>query len=281
MANIAVVTDTSSDLTPEQAAQAGVRLVPLTVSFGDETFEAVTGLSNEAFYERLTAPGAPMPRTAAPNPARFEAAFQEALDSAADGVVCVTISARLSSTYASAVQAAGAFDKGVVQVIDSRTVTQALGLIVLEAAELARTGAEQAAVVDRVVDLAGRTEIYFTLHTLEYLQRGGRIGRASALVGSMLSIKPILHVLDGEVAPFDRKRTFAKAQARVIEIASAGLIERVAVLHTQAADLDAFHEQVAAATGIEPGLIDISLTGPVAGTHVGPGMIGISRILAD
>jgi DegV family protein with EDD domain len=238
-------------------------------------------LSNEEFYERLTAPGAPMPRTAAPNPARFEAAFGDALDSAADAVVCVTISARLSSTYASAVQAAGAFDKGVVQVIDSRTVTQALGLIVLEAAELARTGAEQAAVVDRVVDLAGRTEIYFTLHTLEFLQRGGRIGRASALVGSMLEIKPILHVLDGEVAPFDRKRTFAKARARVIEIASAGLIERVAVLHTQAADLDAFHEQVAAATGIEPGLIDISLTGPVAGAHVGPGMIGISRILAD
>jgi len=281
MANVAVVTDTSSDLTPEQAAQAGVRLVPLTVSFGDETFEAVTGLSNEEFYERLTAPGAPMPRTAAPNPARFEAAFRDALDSAADGVVCVTLSARLSSTYASAVQAAGAFDKGVVQVIDSRTVTQALGLIVLEAAELARTGAEQAAVVDRVVDLAGRTEIYFTLHTLEYLQRGGRIGRASALLGTMLSIKPILHVLDGEVAPLDRKRTFAKAQARVIEIASAGLIERVAVLHTQAEDLDAFHEQVAAATGIDPGLIDISLTGPVAGTHVGPGMIGISRILAD
>jgi DegV family protein with EDD domain len=257
-----------------------VRLVPLSVTFGEETFAAVTELSNEAFYERLTTPGAPLPRTAAPNPAQFEAAYREALDAAADGVVCITISEKLSATYASAVQAAGAFEPGIVQVIDSRTVTQALGLIVLEAAELARTGAEQSAVVDLVVDLAGRTDIYFTLHTLEYLQRGGRIGRASALLGTMLSIKPILTVEDGEVAPLDRRRTVAKARARVIELAAAGHVERIAVLHTLADDLDAFHAQVATAVGIEPARIDISLTGPVAGTHVGPGMIGISRIRA-
>ncbi|MEA2026890.1 MAG: DegV family protein, partial [Chloroflexota bacterium] len=99
MANIAIVTDTSSDLTLEQAEAAGVRLVPLTVSFGDETFDAVTELSNEDFYEKLTAPGAPLPKTAAPNPAQFEAAFKEAFDNGTDGIVCVTLSSKLSATY--------------------------------------------------------------------------------------------------------------------------------------------------------------------------------------
>ena len=146
MANIAIVTDTSSDLTLEQAEAAGVRLVPLTVSFGDETFEAVTELTNEAFYERLTAPGAPLPRTAAPNPARFEAAFRDAFDDGAEGVVCVTISEKMSATYSSAVQAATAFEPGLVNVIDSKTTTQALGLIVKRAADLAITGAALAEV---------------------------------------------------------------------------------------------------------------------------------------
>ena len=194
MGNTAIVSCTSSDLTPQQAQELSVRLVPLTVSFGDETYEAVTELTNEDFYRKLTAPGAPFPRTAAPNPARFQAAFQEAFDAGAEGVVCITISAEMSATYAAAVQAAGEFEPGLVDVIDSRIVTQAQGLIVKHAADLAATGAEQAEVVDLVHDLVGRVRLMFTPESLEYLQRGGRIGRASALLGSVLSIKPILGV---------------------------------------------------------------------------------------
>ncbi len=218
MGNIAIVSCTSSDLTPQQAEQAGVRLVPLTVTFGDETFEAVTELTNEEFYRRLTAPGAPFPRTAAPNPAQFQAAFQDALDADATGVVCITISSEMSATYSAAVAAAGEFEPGWVSVIDSRTVTQAQGLIVKRAADLAATGAEQAEVVDLVADLVGRVRLLFTPETLEYLQKGGRIGRASALVGSVLSIKPILGVEDGAVVTVDKKRTAAKARARLLEL---------------------------------------------------------------
>lgn len=279
MANIAIVTDTSSDLTLDQAAAVGVRLVPLTVSFGDETFEAVTELSNEDFYRRLTAPGAPLPRTAAPNPPRFEAAFREAFDEGADGIVCVTISQKMSATYAAAVQASKAFEPGLIEVVDSGTTTQPLGLIVRHAAELAATGAAHAEVVDHVVDLVGRNELYFAVHTLEYLQRGGRIGRASALLGTVLSIKPILTVEDGEVAAVDRKRTFAKAQARIVEIAGASQVEQVGVLHTGADGVDAFCDSVAAVTGIPVADIDVCLVGAVAGTHVGPGIIGVTRIL--
>ncbi len=281
MANIAIVTDTSSDLTLEEAAATSVRLVPLTVSFGDESFAAVTEISNEEFYRRLTAPGAPFPRTAAPNPAQFEAAYRDAFDSGADGVVCVTLSSKLSATYSSAAQAAGAFEPGLVDVVDSLTVAQPLGLIVKRAAELARTGAGKAEVLDRVLDLVGRMDLHFTVHTLEYLQKGGRIGRASALLGTVLSIKPILTVEDGVVASADKLRTTAKALARLVEMAGERSLEQVAVLHTGADEVARFRAQVAAAAGVEVEQVEVSLTGPVAGAHVGPGMMGITRVKAS
>ena len=280
MGNIAIVSCTSADLTPEQAEAAGVRLVPLKVSFGDDSYDTVTELTNEEFYQKLTAPGAPFPRTAAPNPDQFRAAYQSAFDDGADGVVCVTISSGLSATYSAAVQAAGEFEPGLVEAIDSRIAAQAQGLIVKRAADLAATGAEQAEVVDLVHDLVGRTRIMFTPITLEYLQKGGRIGRASALVGSVLSIKPILGVDDqGVVVTVDKKRTSAKARARLLEIVSGMDIEEIAVLHTEAPDVEAFRDQVGEAAGVPGASLDIGLTGPVAGAHVGPGMVGVSVIL--
>ncbi len=280
MGNIAIVSCTSSDLTPEEAKGAGVRLVPLKVSFGDETYDTVTELSNEAFYEKLTAPGAPFPQTAAVNPSQFQKAFSSALDEGADGVVCITLSKELSATYSSAVQAAGEFEPGVVQVVDSQTVTQAQGLIVKRAADLAATGAGQAEVVDLAQDLVGRSRLAFFPDTLEYLQKGGRIGRASALVGSVLSIKPILGVEDGVVVSLDRRRTAAKARARLLEIAGEQDVEEVAVVHSGADDVEEFRVSVSAACRIPLEQVTMGTCGPVAGTHVGPGMIGISRIVA-
>ena len=281
MGNIAIVSCTSADLTPQQAEEAGVTLVPLKVSFGDETWDTVTELSNEEFYQKLTAPGAPFPKTAAVNPAQFEEAFRNALDAGAEAIVCVTISSAMSATYAAAVQAAEAFEAGVVQVVDSRTVTQAQGIIVRRAADLAATGAGQAEIVDLCQDLVGRSRLNFTPNTLEYLQKGGRIGRASALVGSILSIKPILGVdEDGVVISVDRKRTAAKARERLLEIAAEASLDQVAVLHTGADDVEQFADQVAEATGVPRDEIEIILTGPVAGAHVGPDMVGVTRILA-
>jgi DegV family protein with EDD domain len=277
MAGIAIVTDTSADLLPQDAAKAGVSLVPLTVSFGDETFEAVTELSNADFYDRLTAPGAPLPRTAAPSPQRFESTYREALEAGADGVVCVTISSDLSATHGVAVQAARAFP-GQVEVVDSRTVTQGLGMLAIEAAALARGGAGQAQVAAHVRDLAERTHIVFTVDTLDYLQKGGRIGRASALLGTVLSIKPILGVEGGVVVPVDRVRTASKARARLLELVAQHRVERATVLHTVTSGIDEFRDDVARVTGLEAAALDIGLVGPVAGTHVGPGMYGVALI---
>lgn len=281
MPSVAIVTDTSSDLLPEQAAAIGVRLVPLSVSFGDETFEAVTELTNERFYEMLTAPGAPFPRTAAPNPGRFEAAYREALDGGAAGVVCITLSQKLSATYASAVGAAGAFEPGEVVVLDSATTSHALAMIVTSGAALAAEGSPIADVVARTSDLIARSQLYFTVDTLEYLQRGGRIGRASALLGTMLSIKPILFVEDGAVGTADKKRTAAKARARMLELATARPVERAIVLHTTGVDTETLRDQFIQAAGIEPDLVDVGLTGCVAGAHVGPGMYGVALISAS
>jgi|APLow6443716910_1056828.scaffolds.fasta_scaffold77401_2 DegV family protein with EDD domain len=278
MPTIAIVTDTSSDLLPEQAAEAGIRLVPLTVSFGDETFEAVTELRNEDFYPRLTASGAALPKTAAPNPQQFESAYREALESGADGVVCVTLSQKLSATYSSAVQGAAAFEPGSVEVVDSRTTTHALAMIATEAAAFAQGGASLADVAARAQDLADRSHLYFAVDTLEYLQKGGRIGRASAMVGTLLSIKPILFVEDGAVGTADKLRTAAKARARLLELVSQRPVERATVLHTLAPGVEAFRDEFAALVGLAPASVPIGLVGPVAGTHVGPGMYGVSLI---
>lgn len=278
MASIAIVTDTSSDLLPNDAEAAGIRLVPLTVRFEDETFEAVTELSNEDFYSRLTAPGAPLPQTAAPNPPAFEAAFRGAFDDGADGVVCITISAQLSATYSAAVQAAKAFEPGTVEVMDSQTTTHSLALMAKGAAELAERRRTQAEIVAWVRDVILRSGIYFVVDTLEYLQRGGRIGRASALLGTMLSIKPILFIEDGVVATADKKRTASKARARLLDLVAARPIERAVVLHTMTPGIEGFADEVAARTGLERDAIEIGLAGPVAGTHVGPGMYGVALI---
>ncbi len=281
MSPVVIITDTSSDLTSEQAAAQGIRQVPLTVSFGEESFVTGTELSNEDFYTRLTAPGAPFPKTAAPSPALFEAAIRDALDSGADGVVCVTLSKELSATWANAVQGARGFDQGSVEIVDSMTTTVALGLIARGAAGIASGGASVADVVEHMRDLSQRSKIYFGLETLEYLQRGGRIGRASALVGSLLSIKPILTVVNGTVEAADRRRTTTKAKARLIELCAERPVEKAVVLHTMTPGIEEFADQLASAIDLDRSLVEVALTGPAAGSHVGPGVYGAALIRAS
>jgi DegV family protein with EDD domain len=274
MANVAIVTDSSADLSAELLAQAGIRQVPLVVSFGEESFRSGAELTNEAFYARLTAPGAAFPRTAAPPVAGFEEAYREALEGGADGVVCVTLSARLSATYSHAEAARQAFPDADIRVIDSRTTTHQEGLLVRQAAEAAAAGASVSAVAELLEDLVARSRLYFGLHTLEYLKRGGRISAAQAAVGSVLSVKPIITIEEGVVETVDRPRTASRARARLLELLSARPIERAVVLHTLAPDAEAFADELAARTGVGRTAVEIGLVGPVAGSHVGPGAMG-------
>lgn len=274
MARVAIVTDSSADLPAEQLAALGVRQVPLIVSFGEESFRSGVDLSHEEFYRRLTAPGAPFPRTAAPSTASFEQAYGEALAAGADSLVCVTLSARLSATHAHAEAARRGFAGTPIHIVDSRTTTHQLGLLVRQAAEAATAGEDAAAIVALLDDLVTRSRLYFGLNTLDYLRRGGRISAAQAAVGSVLSVKPIITIEDGAVETADRPRTASRARARLLELLSARPVERAVVLHTLAPDVDAFADELAQRVGLQRPSVGIGLVGPVAGSHVGPGAMG-------
>src|SRR5688500_9067535 len=187
MARIRVVTDSSCDLPPALADKHGIAIVPLTIRFGDEEFVDRRDLTPSQFWSRVAA-SAVLPATAAPSPGAFEEAYRQAAADGCDGVVAITLSGELSATYQSAELAAKAVGGDIqVRTVDSRSLTLALGIMCVAAAEAAESGKTLDEVVDVVEDVKARTRIYATLDTLENLKKGGRIGGAQAMLGSMLS----------------------------------------------------------------------------------------------
>lgn len=277
---VGIVTDSACDLPQSVVDAAGIVIVPLSIRFGEDEFVDREQLSTDEFWARC-ARSADLPSTAAPSPGRFEQAFRQL---AADGmtqIVTITLSGALSATHQSAELAARAVadadaDERIdVRVIDSRTVTMGLGTIVLAAAEAAASGADADAVVAIADDLIARTRVYGALDTLENLKKGGRIGGAKALVATALSIKPIIEVRDGVVEQAGKQRTRSKALKFLVDqVAAAGSrIERLAVLHADCSDVDAFVDQ------LRPhytGEIVVGEIGPVVGSHAGRGTIGVA-----
>jgi DegV family protein with EDD domain len=274
---VGIVTDSSSDLTDEEVAASGVEVVPLSIRFGDDEYEDRTELSVDAFYEKL-ASSAVLPETAAPAPGKFEAAFRRQQEAGADAIVCINLSSDLSATMQSAQTAAKALEGSVdVRVLDSRSITSGLGTQVLLAAEAAAGGASVDDVVALVEDLARRTHVVGALDTLENLKKGGRIGNAQALLGSLLSIKPILDISTGAVEEAGKARTRKKAlEVLRDKVAAAGAIEHVCVTHGLAPEVD---EMVALLSDICPrDEIRVGVIGPVIGTHGGPRVMGVTWV---
>ncbi|HEY8476715.1 MAG TPA: DegV family protein, partial [Chloroflexota bacterium] len=209
MPRVAVVTDSTADLPSGMAEDLAIRVVPLNVHWEGATYRDKIDLAADEFYRRL-AEARELPKTSAPAVGLFEEIYQELL-AEHEGVVSVHISARLSGTCSAALAAAQSVAPERIVVIDSRQLSLCLGWLAVEAARLARQDAPLAAVAEHVRRLLPRVNLYAALDTLEFLQRGGRIGRAQALIGSLLSVKPIVQIQDGEVAPVDRVRTRAAA----------------------------------------------------------------------
>ncbi|HXX90381.1 MAG TPA: DegV family protein [Acidimicrobiales bacterium] len=279
MSGVYVVSDSSCDLDPDETAPLNIEIVPLSIRFGDEEFTDRRNLSVEEFYKRM-ADSDVLPQTACPSPGAFERAFCNASDAGADAVICLTLSSALSNTYQSA-QTAAATCKGRmrVEVIDSRAVSSGLGTLVLEAAQAARDGADAERVRQRVADLVPRTHVIAALNTVENLKRGGRIGGAKAIVGSLLSIKPLIDVSGGAVQEAGRARTRKRAMEWLYErMRAAGPIERVAVMHGEAPDIDGFLALIA--PDFPRGTFRVGRIGAVIGTHGGAEMIGVSWIAA-
>src|SRR6202051_3360732 len=215
MPSVHLVCDSTADLDPAFRAAHTVRVVPLKVIFGDETYLDGVDISADEFYTRLAAPG-PFPRTSQPTPAEFEDVFRE-LGADGGAIVCTTISEDLSGTYASATQARAALPDLDIRVIDTRSVAVGHYAAVREAVRVIESGGDADKVEAAVAAVRSTEKVLFTVETLEFLRRGGRIGGARALLGSVLDIKPILEIRDGVIEAVGRVRTYPRAIDRVVE----------------------------------------------------------------
>ncbi|MXW95420.1 MAG: DegV family protein [Acidimicrobiaceae bacterium] len=274
---VGIVTDSSCDLGDAELDGLDVQIVPLFIRFGTDDFVDREQIAVEDFYRRMAA-AEELPQTAAPPPGRFEQAFRRCLDAGAEAVVCINLSAAISATMQSAVQAAGAVqaeDGGVdIRVLDSRSVTAGLGTLVLQAARMAADGAGADDIEQFVADASERTHVFGTLDTLENLRKGGRIGGAQALLGSMLSIKPIVDISSGTVAEAAKQRTRRKALGWLRDtLRAAAPVEHLAVMHGEAPDVDDFRGMLAE---VHSGDIRVCKVGPVVGTHAGQGVLGMA-----
>ena len=276
---IGIVTDSTCDLPREWVDRTGALVVPLSIRFGDEEFTDGIDLDTASFWERLAAGGS-LPETSAPSAGAFHEAFEALASQGATGIVVVCLSAHLSATYQSAVIAAERFSAVPVRVIDSRTVSMALGLQVIAAADKARAGGSLEDVVNAALAASASANLFAALDTLEFLRRGGRIGGAQALLANLLDVKPLITFVDGVVAPAGRVRTRSKARSaivgKVVEVADR--LQAVAVIHGAADGVDELVAEIKnAAAGLDPIVAEL---GPVVGTHAGPGTVGVAYVLS-
>lgn len=275
---VRIVTDSSCDLPADLAQELGIEIVPLTIRFGDDEFVDRRDLTPDEFWSKMEASPV-LPETAAPSAGAFEDVFRRLASEGADGIVCVNLSSRLSATLQSAQVAAKALEEAGdgcrVEVVDSLTVSLALGNLARRAAEAAADGTDLDTIVKQVETLRDRSQLFGTLDTLENLKKGGRVGGAQALLGSMLSIKPVVAVEDGQVEPWAKVRTRSKALRWLVDkVKEEGTVEDLAILHGNAPDLGVLLEMFEPL--YPPDEIVIGMVGPVVGTHAGPRVIGVT-----
>lgn len=274
--NTAVVLDSTADFPDAQERFPNFRTVPLYVRFGDESFKDYVEMTADRFYERLqTDPE--LPTTSQPTPGDFLATFEE-LAGRYERILSIQISSTLSGTFASAQSAAELLGGDAVRVIDSRTASAAIAMLGLGVQRRLERGTTDDEIDEFVAHYQREHHLLFTVNTLEYLARGGRIGRAAAFAGNLLNVKPILTIRDGEVIPIKRVRGNAKAFAEFRQMFEATSTDspqlKVGIAHAAAPDrLAALRELV---EHVRPNAVIEMATalGPVVGTHAGPGTVG-------
>ena len=272
---VKVVTDSSCDLPQDLVDQHDITIVPLSIRFGNEEFVDRKDLTPDEFWARCDA-SPTLPETAAPSPGAFEDAFRAAADAGHDGVVATLLSGGLSATVQAAQLAAEAVaDTIAVRVVDTRAASCGVGRIALNAAGLAAQGKSLEDVAGTAEDQAKRTRLYATFDTLDNLRKGGRIGRAQALFGSVLSMKPVIELSDGVVEAESRQRTRSKSIRHLADkVREAGPIDYLTLLHADAPDYEdllVLLEEFAPKDGIL-----ITKIGAVIGTHSGPRALGVT-----
>ncbi len=275
MSRVAIFTDSASDLDPALAAADGISIVPLLVTFGSETYKAGVEMSSATFWERMVAPDAPFPKTAAASPGEFKDAFEAAFAAGAEAIVSVNVAGTLSGAIKSAQIARDMLPDREIHVVDSQSASMAQGILASLGVELEVEGRSAGEIAERLEARTPDMRVYVALETLAYLKKGGRISGPAAAIGTLLSVKPIIRVKDGEVDTVDKVRTRSKARERLIELITERPIERLAILHTVSPDVAAFRDEVLArAPALDPASVTIGLVGPSVGPHLGPGCVG-------
>ena len=270
---VKVVIDSTADLPLDTIKELDLEMVPLTVIIGDKQYRDGIDITSEEFYKKL--PGlSKLPTTSQPSPGLFLKAYEKAVN-AGMAVMSLHLSAKLSGTYANAVVAARNFPEGQVRVFDTQMVSAGIAFYVWTAVEMARAGKTIDEIEAEMIRMRELVKVVATVDTLEYLHKGGRIGGLRNFLGSLLSVKPILQLKDGEVQPLEQVRTRNKALQRVAELAkSMGPVDRVAILH--AADPTSANTLADLMAPFFPReKLYISELGPVIGAHAGPGTVGI------
>ena len=275
---IHIVTDSASDISLEEAKELGIEIVPLSVRFGETEYTDLIDLSVSDFYQKMSESDL-LPATAAPSPGAFEAAFKRCAEAGAEGVVCINLSLALSATGQAAQLAADALvDTITVKCIDSKSITSGLGTIIRKAASAAKAGKSMDEIISLVEGLASKTRIFATLDTLENLKKGGRIGGAKAMVGTMLQFKPCLDLSSGEVVEAGRQRTRKKSLMWLKEVLeNEGEITDLCIIHGDAPDVEEFADLISDLVPQEN--IRINQLGAVIGTHGGPRVLGVTYLV--
>jgi len=272
---VAVVTDGACSLTPAQGNELGVHIAPVYLTFGENTYRAGVDLSSQEFYDLLSA-SKKLPTTAQPTAEDFVRIFEKLADDV-DEIVTVVISHHMSATIQSVDMAKQQFDKVPVHVIDSESVSLGLGMMAIAAARAADQGQDGQSIFELVNSIKQKMNVIFTVRTLEYLHKGGRIGGATAFLGSALDIKPILYIANGRIEPLEKQRTRKRSVGRLVELMSEKVGDspvHVAILHGNTPEEA---EQLERVVRDQFNIVDMitSDMGPVIGVHAGPGTLGL------
>lgn len=277
---VKVVTDSCSDITPQLGRELGVTVLPLYVNFGGETYQDNVDLSTEEFYRKL-ATSKIMPTTSTVTPADFAKVFTKLAEETRE-ILTITLSEKFSATYAAAVQGKAAVERDCrIEVIDSGQGAGAQMLLVVLAAQMAKAGANLDEIMERVRKSIRRVHIRMAFDTLEYLRRGGRIGKAQAFLGSLLRVNPVLGIKDGQAFPIARCRNRAQALDFLVNfVRGFSRVEALAVEDaTTPDDLETLVERLKDV--VPPECMYRSKVSPVVGSHVGPHVLAVSVLEAE
>jgi DegV family protein with EDD domain len=277
MRKIAIITDTDSSLPVDIAERHNIYQVPMTINFGEQSYEAVYAINDADAFRRIDREGK-LPTTASPSPGKFVSAYNNAFEAGVEEIICLCVSGEMSATYNAAVNARESFPGKAIHVIDSRSLSMGLGYMALAAAEAAEQGATSGEIISFIEDMRARTHLFAALCTLKYLAMGGRVSNISATMATMLNIRPILTIRDGKLDLLEKVRTRKKAWERVIELSALKVgnkqIEKMCILHVNAQPVaEQFKTEIASRMHCPQDILFVEVT-PGLSVHSGAGMVG-------